>query len=77
MSANPAEKAEPHSKATMPAIAPWVQATTKAVEEPAAIRKCPIFPSWEKVLHPSRPVVAAGRSPALQKVWGRGFVIRR
>ena len=63
MSTNPGEKAEPHSMATMPAIAPGVQATTKAVEEPAAERKCPKFPSWEKVLHPSRPVVAAGQIP--------------
>ena len=63
ISANPAERAEPHSMATMPAVAPGVQATTKAVEEPAVERKCPKFPSWEKALHPSRPVVAAGQIP--------------
>ena len=63
MSTNPAEKAKPHSMATMPAIVPGMQATTKAVEEPAVERKCPKFPSWEKVLHPSRPVVAAGQIP--------------
>ena len=48
MSADPTEKANPHSVATMPAIAPGVQATTKAVEEPAAERRCSKFPSWEK-----------------------------
>ena len=62
-SADPAEKAKPHSMANMPAIAPGVQATTKAVEELAVERKSPKFPSWEKVLHPSRPVVAAGQIP--------------
>ena len=59
-SAGPVKKAKPHSKATMPAIAPEVQATTKAAGEPAAERKSPKFPRWEKVLHPSQPVVAAG-----------------
>ena len=53
MSASPAEKAEPHSMAMMPASAPEVQATTKAAGELAAERKSPKFPSWEKVLHPS------------------------
>ena len=58
MSASPGRKAEPHSMATMPIIAPEVQATPKAAGESAAERKSPIFPSWEKVLHPSEPVVA-------------------
>ena len=60
-SANPSEKAKPHSVATVPAVAPGVPATTKAVEEPPAERRCPKFPSSEKVFHPSRPVVAAGQ----------------
>ena len=62
-SANPAEEAEPHSTATMPAIAPKEQATTKAYQEPAMERKSPKFPGWEKVLHPSQPVVAVGLLP--------------
>ena len=53
MSANPAEEAEPHSPTTMPAIASKEQATRKASQEPAAERKSPEFPRWEKVLHPS------------------------
>ena len=65
MSANPAEKAKPHSMATMPAIAPKVQAATKASQEPATERKSPKFPRWEKVLHPSQPVVAVGQLPHL------------
>ena len=40
--------------ATMPAIAPGVEATTKAVEELATERKCPKFPHWERVLHPTQ-----------------------
>ena len=63
-STKPAEKAETHSMATTPAGAPKVQATTKASQEPAAERKSPKFPRWEKVLHPSQPVVAAGLDPS-------------
>ena len=63
MSANPTKKAEPHSTATMPAITPGVQATPKAIEEPAVERKSPKLPGWEKVLHPSWPVVAVGQIP--------------
>ena len=62
-SINPAEEAESHSMATMPAIAPKVQATTKASQESAVERKSPKFPRWEKVLHPSQPVVAVGQLP--------------
>ena len=65
MSTEPAEKAETPSTATTPTSAPKVQATTKASWEPAAERECPKFPSWEKVLHPSWPVVAAGQFPHL------------
>ena len=73
MSANPVKEAKPHSVATMPAIAPEVQATTKAAGEPAAERKSPKFPSWEKVLHPSQPVVAAGQIPCLSGSLGWRF----
>ena len=63
MSTSPAKKAGPHSMATTPAGAPNVQATTKAAWELAVERKFPKFPSWEKVLHPSQPVVAVGTDP--------------
>ena len=73
MSASPAEKAELHSMATMPASAPKVQATTKAAGEPAVERKSPKFPSWEKVLYPSWPVVAMGQIPHLSGSPGQRF----
>ena len=60
-STGPVKKAKPHSMATMPAFAPEAQATTKAAGEPAAERKSPKFLSWEKVWHPSQPVVAVGQ----------------
>ena len=61
MSASPGEKAEPHSMATTPAIAPEVETTPKTAGELTAERRSPKFPSWEKVLHPSQPVVAVGQ----------------
>ena len=75
MSTNPVKEAEPHSAAAMPAIAPEVQATTKAAGELTAERKPPKFPSWEKVLHPSWPVVAVKQIPVHQEVWGRPRLI--
>ena len=73
MCTSPAKKAEPHSMATTPTSAPDVQATTKAAGEPAAERKSPKFPGWEKVLHPSQPVVAAGQIPHLSRSLGQRF----
>ena len=72
-SASPADKAKLHSMTTMPASAPEVQATTKAAGELAAERKSPKFPSWEKVLHPSSPVVAAEQIPHLSGSLGQRF----
>ena len=63
MSTEPAEKAETSSMATTPAGAPKVQATMKASQKSAAKKKSPKFPGWEKVLHPSQPVVAVGQLP--------------
>ena len=60
-SAIPTEEANPQSTA-MPAGTPEEHATTRAVREPAAERS-PKFLGWEKVLHPSRPMVAAGEIP--------------
>ena len=73
-STSPAEKAKPHSVAMMPVSALEVQTTTKAARELAAQMKSPKFPSWEKVLHPSQPVVAVGQIPICQEVWGGGFI---
>ena len=60
-STSPAEEAEHHNMTTMPAVAPKEQTTRKASQEPALERKSPKFPGWEKVLHPSWPVVAMGQ----------------
>ena len=63
VSTNPAEEAKPNSMTTVPAIVPKEQATREASLGPAMERKSPKFPRWEKVLHPSQPVVAAGQLP--------------
>ena len=63
VSTDPAEETEPHSAATVPAAAPKEQATREASQGPAVERKSPKFPRWEKVLHPSHLVVAAGQIP--------------
>ena len=44
MSTSPGTKAESHIAATMPAIAPEVEATPKAAGEPAVEMKSPKFP---------------------------------
>ena len=66
-SSNPAEEAKPHSMTTMPAIASKEQATRKTSQELAKERKSPKFPRWEKVLHPSQPVVVTGQLPHLSR----------
>ena len=58
---------------TMLTGTPGVQATTKAAGELAAERKSPKFPSWEKVLHPSQPVVAVRQIPCLSGSQGQRF----
>ena len=72
-SADPVKEAKPHSMVTMLTIAPDVQATTKAVGEPAAERKSPRFPSLGKILHLSQPVVAVGQIPCLSGSPGQRF----
>ena len=57
----------------MPAIAPEVETTPKTAGELAAERRCPKFPGWEKVLHPSQPVVAAGQISHLSGSLGWRF----
>ena len=77
MSTSPNKKAEPQSTAITPAVAPEVQAITKAAGELAAERKSPKFPGWEKVLHPSNLWWLQGRYPVCQEVQGRDFIIGR
>ena len=48
---------------TMPAVASKEQAARKTSQEPVEERKSPKFPRWEKVLHPSQPVVVSGQLP--------------
>ena len=64
-SAKPVEKAKTPSIAATPASTAKVQAAMKASQEPPAERKSPKFPRWEKVLHPSQPVVAVEQLPCL------------
>ena len=63
VSTNSAEEAKPHSMTTVPTIAPKEQTTREASLGPVVERKSPKFPRWEKVLHPSWPVMAAGQVP--------------
>ena len=58
----PTEKAN-HQSATTPASTPEEEAIAGMAREPAAERRSPKFPGWEKVLHLSQPVVAAGQIP--------------
>ena len=57
------EEAEPHSMTTIPTITSKEQAAKETSQKPAKERKCPKFPRWEKVLHPSQPVVVTGQLP--------------
>ena len=42
---------------------PKESATRETPLELAQGRKCPMFPRWEKVLHPSQPVAVVGKPP--------------
>ena len=77
MSAIPVKKVKTHSIATMPAIAPEVQATTKAAGEPAAERKSLNSPVGRKYCTHPNLWWLQGRSPIHQEVWGGGFVTGR
>ena len=63
MPSSPAKGAEPPSMMTVPAATSWEQAVQETLQKPAREKKCPKFPRWEKVLHPSQPVVVAGQPP--------------
>ena len=59
---------EATSKSTQPTLAntPVNEATVDMTMEPAAEKRPPNkFSGWEKVLHPSRPIVTAGQIPPL------------
>ena len=57
------EGAEPPSVMTVPAIISQEQTIKETPEKPVMERKCHKFARWEKVLHPSWPVVVAGQAP--------------
>ena len=61
------EEAKPHIPTAIPTTASKKQAAMEASLKPAKERKCPKFPRWEKVLHPSWPVVVAGQPPCLSR----------
>ena len=50
------------------ANSPVKEATTDVTMEPTGEKKPPNqFPGWEKVLHPSRPIVATGQIPPIKR----------
>ena len=57
------EEANPQSTGTTPASTSEEEATMRVTREPAVERRSPKFPGWEKVLHPSQPMVAVGQIP--------------
>ena len=60
---NPVEESHLANKMNMIANVPKESATREAALELAQERKCPKFPRWEKVLHPSQPVAVVGKVP--------------
>ena len=60
---SPVEEAKHHSMMAVPTITYQEQAVKEASQKLVKERKCPKFPRWEKVLHPSQPVVVAGQPP--------------
>ena len=55
----------------IPAGTPVKEVTMDMTMEPAVEKRPPNkFPGWEKVLHPSRPIVAAGQIPPLSRGLG-------
>ena len=69
MSAIQTEKANPQSTRSTPANTPEEEAAVGMAREPTVEKRPPIkFPSWEKVLHPSQPMVATRQIPLHQEV---------
>ena len=64
----PPEEVTPQCAQPTPDGAPMKEAVVDTTVEPAAEKRPPNkFPDWEKVLHPSRPVVATGQIPPLSR----------
>ena len=65
----PTKEVTPQSTQPTPAGTPLKKATKDMTMEPTT-EKRPLsqFPGWKKVLHPSRPVVAARETPPLSRV---------
>ena len=62
------EEADPQSTRSTPASTPEEEATMRMAREPTVEKRNPNkFPGWEKVLHPSEPVVAAGQIPPIKR----------
>ena len=59
--------AESPSVMIVPAATSQEQPVKETPQKPVKERKCPKFPRWEKVLHPSQPVVVAGQPPCLSR----------
>ena len=57
------EEAIPQRRGMTPASTPKGGAVMRATKEPAMEKRGPKFLGWEKVLHPSQPVVAARQIP--------------
>ena len=67
-SAKPTKEADPQSTRTTPVSTPEEEATAGMAKESIVEKRPPIkFLGWEKVLHPSQPVVATGQIPHLLK----------
>ena len=58
---DPAKESHFASKMDTIVAVPRESATKETPEEPAQERKCPKFPLWEKVLHPSQLVAVVGK----------------
>ena len=64
----PPKEATPKGALQAPANSPIKEATMDITMGPTTEKKPPNqFPGWEKVLHPSRLVVAAGQFPSLSR----------
>ena len=63
MPSGPFEGAESPSVMTVPAATSQEQPVKETLQKPVKERKFPKFPGWEKVMHPSQPVVVAGQPP--------------
>ena len=63
MPTSPVEESQPPSETATPVITPKESTAKETLQDLAKERKCPKFPRWEKVLHPSQPVSVAGQPP--------------